>query len=146
MSAAADHGRAWIGRGRWRTVRLLAGLAAGPTAWAIQLEGGYAISSYACFPRDIPFRVSPPPGWSGETIQLFALNVGCLLVAIAGAALAAAQSPRRPSSEAAVAGPVVGRTRFLARCGAISGLGFAAAILVNVANIALVPACWSIGA
>jgi len=144
MSAAEDHGRAWIGRGgRWRIALLLAGLAAGPAAWALQLVVGYAIASHACFPHDVPFRRSPPPGWDNEELVLLALNLACLALGVAGFFVSASQLPRA-GREAAKADAVVGRTQFLASCGMVACAGFCGAILVNTLTIAMTPACWSI--
>jgi hypothetical protein len=143
MSAFEDQGRAWIGRGgRWRVTRLLLGLAAGPAAWALQLEAGYAISSYACFPHDAPFRRSPPPGWSAEPAILLAINLGCLALSLAGLAVAATLLTRTRRADPQE--PVLRRTRFMALCGVLTDLGFAAAILVNTVTIVMTPACWSI--
>jgi uncharacterized membrane protein len=144
MSAAADHGRAWVGRGgRGRIALLLAGLAAGPAAWSLQLVVGYAIASHACYPHDAPFRRSPPPGWGDEGAVLLALNLACLALAVAGFFAAASQSPR-VDREQAKADAVIGRTRFLARCGMLACAGFGGAILVGTLTIAMTPACWSI--
>lgn len=114
---------------------LIAALAAGPAAWALQLIAGYGLSSLACFPHDRPITQSPPPGWSGEPALLMAINIACLLLALAGASLSYA-------GWRGAAGQ--GRSRFLAVCGVMSGLGFALAILFDTASILGVPACWSI--
>jgi hypothetical protein len=121
---------------------VLLGLCAGPAAWALQLVAGYALSSWACFPHAIPARQTPPPGWEGEPIVLLAVNLACLALDLGGLALSVAQIPRRNGS--AASNVRVAPTRFLAQCGVIACLGFAGAILVNTANIVMVPACWSI--
>jgi hypothetical protein len=127
-----------------RVAWLLVALAAGPATWALQLVAGYAVSSYACFPHDVARRQAPPPGWSSEAAILMAINLACL--ALDAAALVytlrclsglgwnggAARDVRR------------GRTRFLALCGVMASAGFAGAIVVNTANIVMVPTCWSI--
>jgi hypothetical protein len=131
VNAAAGHPH----HGRIGPARLIAALAAGPTAWALQLIAGYGLSSLTCFPHDRPITQSPPPGWSGEPVLLLAINIACLLLALAGAGL----------SYAGWRGSVgQGRSRFLAACGVMSGLGFALAILFDTAPILGVPACWSI--
>lgn len=122
-------------RGPARASLLVAALAAGPAAWALQLIAGYGLSSLACFPHDKPYLSSPPPGWSGEAGLLIAINIACLLLALGGAGLAFAGWRRAAGQE---------RSRFIALCGVMAGLGFALAILFDTAPILGVPACWSI--
>ncbi len=126
-------------------ILLLSALAAGPAAWAFQLIAGYGLSSLACFPHDTPSMQSPPPGWGSEHGILLAINLVCLLVALAGVLVSFLYW--RPVS-AEEAGAVVnvgeGRTRFLASCGLLAGLGFSIAILFDTAAILGVPSCWSI--
>jgi len=114
---------------------LIAALAAGPSAWALQLIVGYGLSSLACFPHDRPITQSPPPGWSGEPAVLLAINIAFLLLALGGAGVSTI-GLRRAAGRT--------RNRFLATCGMMSGLGFALAILFDIAPILGVPACWSI--
>ncbi|MGH7025692.1 MAG: hypothetical protein ACREEB_19190 [Caulobacteraceae bacterium] len=121
-----------------RIVLLILGVAAGPAAWVLQLVLGYGLASYACYPSDAPARVSPPPGWHGEAGVLLGLNLACLALALAGAALSL--TLWRDSGR----GPAEGRARFLAMCGMFSCLGFATAILFDTVPILAVPACWSI--
>jgi hypothetical protein len=128
----------------WRVVFLLVALGAGPAAWALQLVAGYALSSYACFPHDIARRSSPPPGWAAEPAILLAVNLACLAICLAAVAYGARQLAARRGNGAAQRDVRPGRTRFLALCGVMAGLGFAGAILVNTANIVMVPTCWSI--
>jgi hypothetical protein len=130
-------------------VLLLAGVAAGPAAWVAQLIFDYALSSYACFPRYTPATVSPPPGWSGEAGVLLAVNLVCLILALAGFAIAfrrlrEAGGARGDGASEELAPP--GRRRFLAICGIFASLGFAAAILFDTPFILGVPSCWSIAA
>jgi hypothetical protein len=130
---------------RLRRVALLLGaIGAGPAAWALQLVAGYAVSSYACFPHDAARRRAPPPGWEAEPAILLAVNLVCLALDLA----AVAYCVRRLARAGGNGGPTLdvrrGRTRFLALCGVMAGVGFAGAILVNTANIVMVPTCWSI--
>jgi hypothetical protein len=126
----------------------LAALAAGPAGWALQLVLGYGLSSYACFPRDTPALRSPPPGWSGEPGLLLAINLLCLALVLAGLTASAIlwrRDPGRTLGDAGrAAGGGVGRTRFLAACGVISGLVFAVAVLFDTVSILGTSTCWSI--
>ena len=132
-------------RARTGIVAPLAALAAGPAAWAAQLIGGYAASSLACYPYDAP--VLRPPG-PGEQAALIVLNLACLGIAVAGLATSAlhwrrAKAPQPgASNDTLPAG--LGRARFVAACGMLSGLGFVLAILFDTAPILGTPACWSL--
>ncbi len=144
MTAGADHGEAWIGRGgRWRFVRLFVALALGPGAWALQLEVGYALAGYACYPGDAPYRVAPPPGWASEGAILLALNLACLALEMLALALAGAALRSLPRSDQD-ASAVRRRTRFLAWCGVLTSLGFAGAVLADTIGIIMTPTCWNI--
>lgn len=135
-------------RQRVSLARQLFGLAAGPAGWIAQLVIGYGLSSYACFPRDAPHLISPPPGWAGEHLGLLALNLACLALALSG--LAAALGAWRRTRGEKRGGPHLaleigeGRARFLALCGLLTSGLFAGAILFNTAPILGVPACWSV--
>ncbi len=132
-------------RGGGDLILLLSALAAGPAAWAVQLVAGYGLSSLACFPHDAPAVQSPPPGWGAEHAILLSLNIVCLLVALAGLAVSFAYWRARSPEKAEHAPDIAAaRTRFLAACGLLAGLGFAIAILFDTAAILGVPSCWSI--
>jgi hypothetical protein len=135
-------------RGRVGLSAQLSGLAAGPAAWIAQLIVDYGLSSYACFPKDAPRLVSPPPGWAGEHLWLLAINLACL--ALAGAGFASAYGgwrltraeKRGDAHEMLEIGE--GRARFLAICGMLGCGVFAAAILFDTLPILGVPACWQV--
>lgn len=120
--------------GERRIVPALAALTAGPAAWAAQLMFGYGLSSLACFPHDVPFMRSPPPGWTGEPVLLLAVNLVCLAASLVAAAAAFRLWRRR--------GPA--HLRFLALCGVFGGIGFACAIAFDTVPILGTPPCWSI--
>jgi len=143
MAAAPDRAGHDSRAESWRIVFLLVALGAGPAAWSLQLVAGYALSSYACFPHDVARRASPPPGWAAEPAILLAVNLVCLAIAVAAVAYSARQLAAAGNG-ATQRDVRQGRTRFLAFCGVMAGLGFAGAILVNTANIVMVPPCWSI--
>jgi hypothetical protein len=120
----------------------LAALAAGPGAWAAQLVIDYGLASHACFPGAVPLRQSPPGGWTGEPAVLLALNLACLALSVAAAAISFG-TLRTVGRRADGAEPR--RTRFLASCGLLSGAGFSLAVLFDTVVVLAVPACWRIG-
>jgi hypothetical protein len=123
---------------------LLAALAAGPATWVLQLVAGYALSSYACFPHDVPWHQAPPPGWSGEPAILLVVNLACLALDLTAALYCARRLAGAGGNGAAPRDVRRTRTRFLALCGVMASVGFAGAIALNTANIFMVPTCWSI--
>lgn len=136
-------------RGRVSTTALLLALWLGPAAWIGQLMLTYSVASHACFPFDIPVSHAPAQDWLRERLALGAVNLVCLLIALAGVAVAY-RGWRLTRWEKAGAPRVLldvgeGRSRFLAECGVLSGLVFSAAILFHLAAIAAVRPCWSFG-
>jgi hypothetical protein len=123
---------------------LLAALCAGPAAWALQLVADYAVSSYACFPHDMAGRQAPPRGWAAEPAMLLVVNLACLALDLAAIVYCFGRRAAPAGNGGATSDVRAGRTRFLAICGVMAGLIFAAAILFNTANIVMVPTCWSI--
>jgi hypothetical protein len=130
-------------RNRINVVLLLAGLAASPFGWVLQMVVGYGLASYVCFPNDAPFEQPP---WTGETGVLVAINLVCLAMAIGGGVLSLAHWRRvreeKPGDAHDLLNAGEGRTRFLAGCGILLSVGFSAAILFNTVNIVAVPTCW----
>ena len=120
-------------------VVLLSALMAGPAAWAAQLILGYGLASAACFPDNAPQQSAPPPGWTFEPGLLLAINLICLAGAVVGVIAAGA-------TWRGLAGEGEARSRFLAACAVLSGVGFAVAILFDTVPILGVPSCWSIAA
>jgi hypothetical protein len=126
-------------------ILLLSALASGPAAWSLQLVAGFGLSSLACYPHDTPYTQSPPPGWESEHAILLAINLACLLVALAGLLVSFLYwRAKRPEKAGQVPNVSETRTRFLGACGMLAGFGFAIAILFDTAAILGVPSCWSI--
>jgi hypothetical protein len=146
--AAQPHRHPAPHRDRSPIALLLFGLAAGPAAWAVQLELGYGVSSFACFPHNAALARTPPPGWAGEPAWLLALNIACLVLAFVGLAVSAICWRRTRGEKPGEAEHLLhvgeGRTRFLAACGVLTSLGFALAILFDTAAVVAVPSCWSL--
>ena len=126
--------------------RLLAGLAAGPSAWIVQLVVDYGLASHACFPREAPRLGELPALGTAEPAWLIGINLACLCVALGGA-FASYGSWRRTRAEKRGGAEAVleageGRTRFVATCGMLAGAGFALAIAFNTLEPLMVAACW----
>jgi hypothetical protein len=128
---------------------LILAVSSGPAAWIAQLTVCYGVAAYACFSGDGPRPGAGPqaPGW--EFGLLLAVNLACLVIAVAGALLSA--SNLRRAEQAAPGGPASlpaitrGRTRFIATCGVLAGFGAALAILFDAPQVFMTPACWSLG-
>lgn len=126
--------------------RLIVGVALGPAAWIAQLVICYGVSGWVCFGGDAPRPHTGPaaPGW--EFGLLLTVNLACLMLAIAGAALSAANL--RAVDAPAPGGPELlpsitrGRTQFIAACGVMACLGAVLAILFDAPQVFLTPACW----
>ncbi|MGI9169750.1 MAG: hypothetical protein ACR2FH_06160 [Caulobacteraceae bacterium] len=133
------HVRPWV---------LLAALAAGPFGWIVQLVVGYGVAGYACYPGDGPRLTPPAGGWGAEHTGLVALNLICLAVALAGGALSWKNWRKVRGEKGGGARGLLetgeGRTRFLATCGILAGLGFALAIAFNTAEPLVIASCWRI--
>ncbi len=124
---------------------LLAGLAIPPAAWTTELLAAFVISSNAC--PLTPDR-SSHPGFSGEATLLIALQLVCLIAAIASGLMSRRHwrlvRREKKDSEHSHLTIADGRTRFLALAGMLTAGSFAIAILFNVLEPILIPLCWSL--
>jgi len=122
---------------------LFFGLVAAPIAWAAQLIVIFAIASHACFPAGKPGLY---PGSDAVWLTLLVVN----LIAIAVALVAAGASYRNwrvadaneSRAQDEIRFRVAARSRFLAGWGALAGLGFFAAAILNTIALFLVPSCF----
>jgi len=146
---AAPHHHPSPHRDRVSDAALLLALALGPASWAATLMLGYAAASHACYPADTPVATLPP-GWNDLRGALVALDIACLGAALLGVGIAhrawRATRAEKAGSPHALLDVGEGRSRFLALCGVLAGLGFALAIIFNIAVAAGVPACLGLGA
>jgi hypothetical protein len=131
-------------RGRVGGWMLAFALLAAPAAWAIQGAVDYSISSHACYPHDRPVP-HLAPGWEWLYPLLLAVNIAGLAVGLA-AALVAWRAWRLTRNEHHRGGPHLleageGRSRFLAACGMMLGVGFMVAIVANTVALFMVPSC-----
>jgi len=108
---------------RWRT--LLAAIAAGPVAWAMQLEANYVMSYVACEQR--------------HTWMLYLSGAVAIAIAAWGAVVS-----RRAGNGRAAAGPGDGDdnvTGFMAGAGVVVSLFFLLVIVSTEIPVLLVPPC-----
>jgi hypothetical protein len=113
-------------------------------AWIVQLIVDYGLAAHRCYPDDTPVISPDVPGWSYPV--LLALNLVAIVTA-AAAGIVARRIWHRTKDEHGgsthhllTAGE--GRTRFLAMCGQLAGLGFLVAILFDTVAIYMVPRCF----
>jgi hypothetical protein len=127
---------------------LLLSIGAGPAAWITQLVVTYGFAAHGCNPSAQPPIMAPAGGWPGEHTLLLAVNLACLIVAVAAGLLAVAcwrqTSGEKPGGGHTLLDIGEGRARFLAGCGVLTSAGFMLAILFNTAELFMVPACWSV--
>ena len=123
---------------------LFAVLGAG-TAWSVQLLVDYGLAAHNCFPTDAPvMSATVPGGWVYPLLA--ALNIVAIMLAILSTLAARTIWNRTkdehdsPTHHLLSAGE--GRTRFLAMCGQLAGLGFLVAIIFDTFAIYMVPRCF----
>jgi hypothetical protein len=114
-------------------------------AWSVQLLIDYGLAAHNCFPTTTPvMSATVPGGWVYPLLA--ALNIVAMMLAILST-LAARTIWNRTKDEhdgsphhLLTAGE--GRTRFLAMCGQLAGLGFLVAIIFDMVAIYMVPRCF----
>ena len=122
---------------------LFTALLASPIAWFVQLCAGYGLTSAACFPRQYPVADGlslSPAAWPGS----FALNIGCLVVAVAATLLSVwvwLRVRHEVSSSFGLIEAGEGRTRYLAVWGIWTGVWFALDILFATIGMLEVGLC-----
>jgi hypothetical protein len=121
--------------------RQLFGVAAGPLGWMVQLNVGYALTSYPCNPggHAAPAMLG---GWGWTRAASLGVNLAAVLVAIAAGlvSLGIWRAARGGDTEHGP-DPALSRTRFLAVCGVLTSFGFLAAIAFDTVMILGAPAC-----
>jgi hypothetical protein len=119
-------------------------VAGGPLAWFLQLNAGYALANFPCFPGDQ--RMTAPLegyGWSFPTM-VAALVAGVLIsLASTWASWRTLQRTRRigPDEHRDLLEIRTSRTRFLAEWGVIYGIGFALTTLLTCVAFIVMPRC-----
>lgn len=107
---------------------------AGPSAWAAHIVLNYALASRLCFPGREPHLLAGPV--AGALSAMTGLDVLAVAISAASAVLAyrirgAAGNSHRE------------RTRFIAQCGLLAGVGFSLATFFDAVAVFMVPLCGS---
>jgi len=120
------------------------GVAGGPLAWFLQLNVGYGLASWPCFPGDN--RMSAPvAGYSWSYPAMVAALASGVLIALA--ATWVSWGTLKKTREVGPDGhrePLeirTARTRFLAFWGVIYGIGFAVTTLLTAVAFIVLPRC-----
>jgi uncharacterized membrane protein len=114
-------------------------LFAGPVAWYMELNVGYALATEPCFPTDHRL-VAPLAQWAWTQTGLFALAAVCLLIA-AWSFLLSVSDLRRHSGAGHSVAAAGTRQRFAALWGTVFGGGFFVATLLTGVGLILLPRC-----
>lgn len=123
------------------TVALFFGVCAAPAAWGVQLLSAYPLAVYPCYPNDIPLA-QVLPGWEGDRILLFVINVVALLIALAGVWVSWRNwQATRHGDKTRVEEIGEGKGEFFALSGLIVSLGFLAVLLFDTTVLVGVPQC-----
>lgn len=117
------------------SARLLFGVFAAPLAWSVQVTTSFALAATACFSRGVAKTGATV---SGATYAvLVALAVGCVVLGIAGFAVALRERSAMHDARTRHAS----RSRALAKVGVLSSTLFLAAIVYSIVMLALSPHC-----
>jgi hypothetical protein len=137
-------------RGPVSFLELAFGLAAGPIAWAVELNAGYALASWPCFPGDHRMEL-PLYGYEWSWPALVAILFAATFIALVALWVSWRSFQKsRPMGLAGRAEPLgehghldagTGRTRFLALWGVVFSGGFALASLATGIAYLTVPRC-----
>ncbi len=118
------------------------GLLAAPLVWVVELLVNFGLAAYACYPHDIPLA-SALWGWLHG--YLVVVDVVAVLVCAAATVVALRMWRKtrheRPGSGHHLMESGDGRTRFLAMTSVLTSLLFLVAVLLQVFNVFVVPAC-----
>ncbi|MBV9862687.1 MAG: hypothetical protein JO267_11125 [Alphaproteobacteria bacterium] len=117
----------------------------GPTAWFVQFCTNYGLDSHPCYPNTIPMA-HLQPGWSWVVPTFYALNFAAMAIALAAGfvSLRFWRKTREgfPPISNALLPPSVGRIRFLAIAGMLSGFGAFGELIGDLIPIIAVPPCF----
>ena len=117
------------------------GVVAGPAVWIFHLTANAVLAAHGCARGVIGPATS---NWGGTRFALVGIDAVALVVALASAGASlwcwrAVRGEHGGTGDVAQVGE--GRTRFIAMCGLMTGLGFAVAILFDAFAAIMVPRC-----
>jgi hypothetical protein len=107
------------------TPLLWAGLLAGPVAWAVQLQGGFALSAWAT-ERE-------------KSVPLHAISALCLLATLGGGFLAWRAWRTVGGVPSGTEAPDAARVRYLSVIGMMTGVLFACVIVAQWVAVVMLP-------
>lgn len=120
------------------------GVAGGPLAWGLQLNAGFALASWPCFPGDQRMQL-PLDGYAWTWPTLVAVMFAGALIALAALWVSWSNLQKTREEHSGGHGHLMdtgsGRTRFLALWGIAFGAGFAVASLVTGIAFIVLPRC-----
>ena len=119
------------------------GLFGAALAWTGNELVNFAVASYVCYPDRVPLG-STPLGWGWVWPFLLVMCVFALAIGIAAVSISYRiwQMTRDDDSGGHYVLEIgKDRTRFLAMCGIMIGIGFIIADILNMATLFLVPLC-----
>lgn len=163
-NGAIDTPRARRAQHRLLWACMLAGLVGAPALWMSQMLVSETLSSVACDPLGVPHALPQWPQFAGR-LALFAalallLGIACAALAWRGLRRSAAASPRttdRAPAHAPARVPLdaanrepnapgepddaASKTRFIAVCGLLAGVGFALGLIFTGLAVIFVEPC-----
>lgn len=112
--------------------------------WMIQLLVNCGITSYSCYPSVIELA-APAPGWTHVWTAVIVINLVMLALAIVATGLSYRNwrilSGEHPDLRDDLVEAAEGRARFVALCGALTGLGFIGGIVFDLISVLGAPIC-----
>jgi len=130
-------------RGPVSFAALAFGMAGGPIAWAVELNVGYGLASWPCFPGDHRMQL-PLYGYAWSFPAMVAILFAAAFIALVALWVAwrsfgkSRAEPQRPDGHVDTG---AGRTQFLALWGLVFSGGFALASLATGVAYLTVPRC-----
>jgi len=123
---------------------LVFGVGGGPLAWFLQLNAGYALASWPCFPG-VHRMQAPMEGYGWSWPLMVAIMFAATLIALAALWVSWRNFQKTrgevPTGPGHLAEAGAGRSCFLALWGVVFGGGFALASLVTGVAFIAVPRC-----
>ncbi|MBV8359240.1 MAG: hypothetical protein JO189_15095 [Deltaproteobacteria bacterium] len=115
-----------------------------PALWIMQLIVNYGLSSYACFPRNVPHEHLPPE-WHWLLPVMLAINLIALFVCVCGIFASSSEWRDRRIDYTSSINEVIeigeSPIKYLDLWGYIVATGFLLVILFNTFALLVIPSC-----